>query len=126
MQKKISLLDVKQALRDGRFREALPKDLASDVQKYLQNPGCACNFPIYQRVLRECRQELKAYFPGKEVADIDEEIKLLSENHWRVISCHIDELEGKLRTLGPGRKQISTARWQDQITVVVNELDILY
>ena len=35
--KPIGLMDVKQALRDKRFRESLPPIFDADVQKYLQN-----------------------------------------------------------------------------------------
>ena len=36
------------------------------------------------------------------------------------------DLEKKLRKLPPGRKQLDVSRWEDQVTIVVNELDILY
>ena len=124
--KKITLLEVKQALRDGRFREKLPDELKEDIQKYLQNPGCACNVPVYRRVMRYGGEQLKAYFPDKELPDIDEEDKNLIQNRWLVINCHINELEGRLTKLGTGRKQIAICRWEDQITVVVNELDLTY
>src|SRR3990167_6929343 len=107
MVKKITLLDVKQALRDARFRSVLPIELNEDIQKYLQNPGCACNMPIYRKVLKLACKQLKEYFPDRELVDPDEEIKALAENHWSVINCHKDELEGKLRKLPSGRKQIA-------------------
>lgn len=113
-------------MRDQRFRESLPLEVQDDVQKYLSNPGCACNTPIYMRILKECRPQIKQYFPGKEVSDIDEEIKELSKNHWRVINCHVTELEIELKKLPPGRKQIDVARYEDQVTCVINELDVLY
>jgi hypothetical protein len=126
MLKKIGLLEVKQALRDGRFRERLPPELNEDIQKYLQNPGCACNLPIYRRVMQYGGEQLKAYFPDKELPNIEEEIKNLAQNHWLVINCNISELEGRLTKLPPGRKQIAVARYEDQVTVIVNELDYLY
>jgi len=126
MTKKIGLLEVKQALRDGRFRDKLPDVLREDIQKYLQNPGCACNLPIYRRVMQHGGDQLKAYFPGKELPNIEEEIRTLAENNWLVINCHVNELEGRLTKLPPGRKQIAVARYEDQVTVVVNELDIVY
>ena len=126
MVKKITLLDVKQALRDARFRSVLPSELNEDIQKYLQNPGCACNMPIYRKVLKLAGKQLKEYFPDRELVDPDEEIKALAENHWSVINCHKDELEGKLRKLPSGRKQIAIARFEDQVTVVVNELNEIW
>jgi hypothetical protein len=121
---KVTLFDVKQALRDARFRERLPPELTQDVQKYLQNPGCACNLPIYRRVLNHGADLLKAYFPGKEVVSGEDELAGLAANHWQVISCHVNELEGRLTKLHPsGRKQIAVARWEDQVTVIINNLE---
>jgi chemotaxis methyl-accepting protein methylase len=39
---------------------------------------------------------------------------------------HFEFLEKKLSKLGPGRKQLDVARWEDQVTVVINELDIVF
>ena len=122
--KKINLMDIKQALKDSRFREILPKDL--DIQQYLKNPGCACNAPLYKRILQECKPQLQEYFPGRIIADIDEELKQLAQNHWQVINCHINDLETELRKLSDGRKQVTVARYEDQITAVINHIEILY
>lgn len=119
----VGLMQVKQALKDGRFRASLPPDFNQDIQKYLNNPGCACNVPIYRRILKEAREQLAAYFPGEEILDEEKELVKMAENHWTVINCHIDELESKLRRLPPGRKQLDVARFEDQVTVVVNELE---
>jgi hypothetical protein len=124
--KPITLLDVKQALRDSRFRDSLPPEFGEDIIKYVQNPGCACNFPLYKKIFKDAQTQLKAYFPGRELSDIDEETRKLAENHWTVLNCHKDELEEKLRKLPPGRKQLAIARYEDQVTVVINELDIIY
>jgi len=126
MSRSVGLMDVKQALRDARFRESLPITFQQDIQKYLNNPGCACNVPLYKRLMTEARQQLQAYYPNRNIANLDEEAKKLAENNWRVINCHKDELEEKLKSLPPGRKQLAVARYEDMITVIVNELDILY
>lgn len=123
---KITLLDVKKALKDSRFRLSLPKEMEKDINDFLNNPGCACHMPLYKKVVSECKDQLKKYYPNLEVPDHEEEIKKLSENHWTVINCHVDELEKRLGKLGPGRKQLDVARWQDQVTVVVNDLDIIF
>jgi hypothetical protein len=123
---KINLIDVKQALKDPRFRDSLPFSLKEDVAKYLENPSCACNLPIYRKIMKECREELSAYFPGREPNDVEEEIKHLATNNWQIINCSIHELENKLKSLPNGRKQIAIARYADQVTVIINELDILY
>ena len=122
---KIKLTDVKQALLDPRFTEKLPEDFQPDLRKFNANPGCACNHPIYRMVLQKYPDLIKEYYPHKEDVSPDEEDRKLLENHWRVINCSAFELEGKLRTLPPGRKQIAIARHEDQVTVIVNELDVV-
>jgi len=122
----IALMEVKQALKDSRFRESLSPEFNELVQKYLQNPSCACNLPLYKKIMTDAKQELKAYYPNRSIADIDEEARKLAENNFSVINCRIDELEEKLKKLPSGRKQIACARYENFITVVVNELDIIY
>ena len=120
------MMEVKQALHDDRFRETLPDTLAEQVEKFVNDPGCACNVPLYREILKHCRPQLQEYFPGIEISDEEEEIRKLAENHWTVINCNVQELENKLRKLHPGRKQLAIARHGDQVTVVVNELDIIF
>lgn len=124
--KKIGLMEVKQALRDARFRDSLPLEFRDDVVKYLTNPGCACNLPIYRRFLKEAKKELQAYYPGREIFNEEEEIKNLAENNWTVLNCHVDELEELLKKLPPGRKQLAMTRFENQVTVVINELDYVF
>lgn len=126
MSRPISVLDVKKALRDSRFRDSLPEEFSEDLNKYLQNPGCACNMPIFKKIMTEGKEHLKAYFPNRPVADLDQEIKKLSENNFSVINCKAIELQEKLRKLPPGRKQIAVARHEDEVTVIINELDVIY
>lgn len=124
--KKISLTDVKRALKDARFRGTLPKEMEKDLDEFLNNPGCACHVPLYRRIVKECKDQLQRYYPDLEVPNQDDELNKLAENNWSVINCHIDELETRLSKLGPGRKQLDVARWEDQVTVVVNDLDIIF
>jgi len=123
--KKIRIQEVKQALRDPEFRKKLPPEFKDDLQKYEQNPGCLCNLPIYMKVLKAASKELMEYFPGMTV-EKEEEIVKLAKNNFTVMNCHVDELEDKLKKLPPGRKQIALSRYQDQITVVINELDLVF
>jgi hypothetical protein len=122
----MTLHDVKKALKDSRFRLTLPKEMEPEVNEFLNNPGCACHTPLYRKIIKECRDQLSRYFPNMKVPDHDEDIRRLAENHWTVINCRVDELESKLAKLGPGRKQLDVARWEDQVTVVVNELDVVF
>lgn len=124
--KKISLLEVKQALRDDRFRKSLPEEFAQDIQKYLNNPGCACNVPIYRRILKDAVTQLKAYYPNREVIILEEEVEKLAQNNFSVINCKCEELETKLKALSVGRKQIAIARYEGECTVIVNDLDLIF
>lgn len=127
MKRKIDLMDVKQALSDPRFRDSLGVAFQEDVAKYLTNPGCSCNHKIYRRILKEAKQQLLSYFPGRnEVTDESEEISRMAKNYFTVINCHKDDLQKELRGLPPGRKQIAITRFEDQVTVVVNELEWIY
>lgn len=126
MSKPIGLMEVKAALRDQRFRDRLPDSFKEEIQKYLQNPGCSCNVPIYKKVMTQAKSQLQEYYPNRSIANLEEESKKLVENKFSVISCHVDELESKLRNLPSGRKQLAVARFEDQITVIVNELDAIY
>lgn len=120
--KKIGLADVKLALRDSRFRETLPESMKDDVNKFLINPGCpSCSVPLFRRILREAVPQIEAYFPNREIEVVEEKLEKL--NHWQVINCNITELETRMRKLPPGRKQISMARYQDQVTVIINEME---
>lgn len=122
--KKLSLLDIKQALWDKRFRDLFPEHSA-EINKFIENPGCACNVDFYKKLMQH-KDRLQEYFPTKEIVTPQEEAESLAQNHWKVINCTAQELEGKLKSLGKGRKQIAVARWQDQVTVVVNELDVVF
>lgn len=110
---------------DERFRASLPESLAEDVQKFLKNPGCSCNHPIYLKVMRQAASQITSYYPVKEVnaEEAEKEMAKLGRNDWQVINCSINELAAELRKLSPGRKQLEIARFQDQVTVVVNHLE---
>lgn len=112
---------MKQALKDGRFRDQIPLEMRDDVAKYLQNPGCPCNVPLYRKLLKHCSKQLKEYYPDGEISETEE--PNLIENHFSVINCHINELAAKLQALPLGRKHVAVARFEDQVTCVINELD---
>jgi hypothetical protein len=129
VKKKINIHDVKQALLDQRFRSSLPDELQEDVQKFLKNPGCACNHPIYMRVMQRARPQLVEYFPTRETPTEEEaqkDFEKLTKNNWQVINCTIQDLSSELKKLSKGRKQIDIARYQDQVTVVVNHLEEIF
>ena len=124
---KIGLMDVKLAMKDSRFRESLPPELTDDVIKYLHNPGCGpCGIQLFRKVLGTCQKQLGQYFPNREIADEKEEVMKLAENNWSVINCKTEDLENELRKLSMGRKQIAIARYENEVTVIVNHLDVVY
>lgn len=126
MPEKISFLKVKQALLDPRFRDSLPPTFAPEIDKFLKNPGCSCNVPIYKKVLSEGGDQLRLYFPDLEYVPPAIEAERMAQNNWIVINCHVDDLEARLKKLPPGRKQVEAARHGDQVTVIVNELDVIF
>lgn len=122
MNKKITLSEIKQALKDSRFRQKLPEYFQSEVTKFLSNPNCGCNAPLYRKIVSECGHILSDYFPNKEVnKEIIEEIKK-EEGSWTVINCHINELENNLRKIKHAKVNIAMARYEDEVTVVVQEI----
>lgn len=121
-QNQITLLDIKQAMRDQRFRDRLPSDLKEDVEQYLKNPSCRCNTPLYEKVIRLCKSQIQEYFPNKKFV---EEIDIRPQpTMWKVINCKIYELENNLKKLPQHiEKKIAIARFQDEVTVVVEFID---
>jgi len=129
MKTKVTIHDIKGALLDERFRVSLPEVLSEDVQKFLSNPGCGCNHPIYINVMKHASKQITEYFPNKQAEDpkvLKERISRLARNDWVVINCGIHELSDKLKELGAGRLQLDIARYQDQVTVVANRLEVIF
>lgn len=122
MSVKITLQEIKKALKDSRFREKLPSYLQSEVIKFLSNPSCACNAPLYKKIVNECSNLLVEYYPNREVGkELIEEISK-EEGSWMVINCHINELENNLRKIKYTKTNIAVARYEDQVTVIVKEI----
>lgn len=115
---KISINDIKNALKtDDRFRKLFP-ELSSEIAEFLQNPGCPCTVGLLRQI-KQYEDRLAKYFPGKETKfDLPEE----DSESLIVINCNINELEGRLRKLMPGKKNIVISRYEDQITAVVQIL----
>lgn len=132
----ISVLDVKTALKDENFRKTLPESLNEDVQKFLGNPNCSCNLKIYQKLMAEAKDQLANYFPDKFVPTAEQmapnnalaqpDVRKLAQNRFSVINCTVFDLEEKMQKLPPGRKQITITRWEDQVTVLINELELVF
>lgn len=126
MSNQVSVSDIKEALKNEEFRRALPVHLHDDVQKFLSNPNCSCNMKIYQRILQEAETNVKAYFPNKSIVSTQQVMETVMHNNWTVINCNINNLEEELKKLKTGRKQITMGRFEDQVTVIINELEMVY
>jgi hypothetical protein len=122
----VSLMDIKSAMKDEDFRSKLPESLAPEIQKFINNPSCSCNVPLYKKIIKEAKEQVLAYFPGKDVMTQEEEIERLSKNNWRVINCSIGDVEKEIKKLPNGRKHIAMARYEDQVTIIVNDLDVTF
>jgi hypothetical protein len=120
---KIGLAEVKQALKDSRFRAMLPADLKG-ISTYLNNPGCPCNLDLFRDVLKNHREALSRYYPSRKVEDLSSKEIKIAQNYWSVINCSTEDLEDNLKKLPAGRKQLAITRYEDQVTVIINELDI--
>jgi hypothetical protein len=113
--------DVKQALRsDSRFRD-LFIEYQAEINEFLHNSSCPCHAPLLTKIMKE-KARLEKYFPGKIIAEYNQQEQPKYEELWSVINCTVDELDERLRKLPPGRKQLSMARYEDKITVIVNML----
>ena len=122
--KRVSRLDVKKAvLTDKRFRELFP-ELQEDISKILSNPSCACNISHYDKFFKY-KDRLALYFQDWEIKSPQEEAIEDSQNQWSVVNCNINELEDVLNSLHKnGRSQVAIARYEDQITLVVNNMGV--
>lgn len=119
-------MDIRMALTDDRFRGLFP-ELQHEIDRYLKEPKCgACAVPVVKEILNKYPERVEKYFPNRKVVRPADEATTLGENNFTVINCKITELEDKLRRLPPGRKQIAVTRYENEVTVIVNELAVVY
>lgn len=124
--KPVGIIDIKQALHDDRFCNLFP-ELQHEIDRLKKQPSCgSCSIPLAHTILNTYSDRVEKYFPNRKVIKPKEEAKTLSENHWQVINCSINDLEGELKKLPPGRMQLAITRYEDQVTVVVNELAVVF
>ena len=136
----LSLLDIKNAMKDDAFVSKLPESLSVDVARVRSNINCGCNMKFFERLIAEAPDVLQQYFPDKNIVKIEQQVppqpqpentvQQQSEpprivNNWSVISCNIMELEARLQEFREGRKQVTLSRYEDQVTVVINSLDLM-
>ncbi len=118
---KISIQEVKEALRDSKFRLSLPPELKEDVRKYEQNPNCPCNIDVYRNIIKLGAKQLREYYPGNEVIT-EAELSPVRQNNFVVINCGVEEIEEKLKPFKFGDWQIAIARWEDKATLIINDV----
>lgn len=116
----IKIASIKKALRNHEFRNMYP-ELKEEINTYIQNPDCKCNIPLYNAILFDI-DKLKKWF-GEDAVVIDPPLPEEPDqlNKWQVINCHIDKLEDFLQGLPHGPKQIVIARWENEVTVIIND-----
>lgn len=124
--KSLSRLEVKQAvLNDQRFRNLFP-ELKDTIRKIIEDPSCACNIKLLDKFFKY-KKRLGEYFSNRAIKTPEEEKRELEQNHWSVFNCKADELEKMLNKMHKiGRKQIAVARYEDEVTVIVNDLGVIF
>ena len=121
---KLTLLDVKGAIWDKRFRELFP-EYKDALEKFLKDPGCSCNIGIVKDLMSTKRSYAKIIFQPIEIVSPDEEDAKI-KNSWGVINCPIAELEDRLRLLDKTKRMVSAARFKDRITVITNDFQAAF
>lgn len=107
----LTILDIKQAIWDGKFRMLFP-EYDKAIKDFLKDPGCTCNIGLVRDIMRH-KDRLAQYFPDKKIIDDN-------KNDWGVINCNINQLEKKLQKLPKIKRVIAAARYQDEITIITN------
>jgi hypothetical protein len=123
MSLEITLDVIKKALKDLNFRQLYP-ELNKEMYEWIANPDCKCNVPLYNAILSDIKR-LKSYF-GDNIVVVEPLLPIEQDqiNKWQVINCKVDELENVLKnisSLNYGPKQIACCRYQDDITVIIND-----
>lgn len=123
MARPVTMMDVRAALRDDRFLAQFP-ELSGLVGRYRTQKHCgSCGVELARAIIEKYPERVREYFPGREVLTPREEAAAVAATEdYTVINCKTTELEAKLRRLPPGRKYVTVARWQDEVTVIVNHL----
>jgi hypothetical protein len=116
----IKIASIKKALRSHEFRNKYP-EFKEEINTYIENPDCKCNIPLYNAILSDLNR-LKEWF-GEDAVIVEPPLPEEPEqvNKWQVVNCHINDLESFMQGLSHGPKQIAIARWEDQVTVIIND-----
>lgn len=116
--RKLTMMDIKGAIWDKRFQSLFPEH-AEQIEKFLKDPGCACNVSLYRKLMGY-KDRLKTYFPNKEIVTPAEEDAAITDG-WVVLNCSIDKLDVKMKQYPKDKIVVAACRWKDQLTVVLND-----
>lgn len=125
--KPVGMMDIRQALRDERFRGQFP-ELAGPMAKYAANTGCGtCAVSLVREILAKFPERVREYFPGREVMTAEAATAAPAvaprRGEWAVYDGPCAGLEAWLRKRPPhAPSQVAVARWEDQCTAAVFEV----
>jgi len=119
----ITTEDLKRASKKGDFRNLFP-ELRAQFDGYIQKPGCGHCASQLISGLMEFQDRLLQYF-GEVTFDVmtPESFDPVGAMNFSVINCSIHQLEDKLNALPTGAYQITVARYEEQVTAIINRLD---
>lgn len=119
----ITTEELKRAAKKGDFRSQFP-ELRGEFDDFISKGGCAHCAKKMIEGLMQYEDRLFEYF-GDVILAIDppESFDPVGDNNFTVINCGVHELEDKLNALPPAAYQITAARYEDKVTVVINRLD---
>jgi len=119
----ITAEDLKRASKKGDFRKLFP-ELRGQFDAYIQKPGCGHCAAQLINGLMEYPDRLQAYF-GEVDLDVTapESFDPVGATNFNVINCSVHELEDRLNALPAAAYQITVARYEDQVTAIINRLD---
>ena len=119
----ITAEDLKRASKKGDFRKLFP-ELRAQFDGYIQKPGCGHCAAQLISGLMGFQDRLQTYF-GEVDFDVapPESFDPVGAMNFSVINCSIPELEDRLNALPVAAYQITVARYEDQVTAIINRLD---
>lgn len=119
----ITTEDLKRACKKGDFRKLFP-ELRAQFDAYIQKPGCGHCAAQLISGLMEHPERLQEYF-GEVELDVTppESFDPVGAANFSVINCSVHELEDRLNALPAAAYQITVARYEDQVTAIINRLD---
>jgi hypothetical protein len=126
---KIGVYELRNACKKTQFAKLFPEHQAL-FQSYWNKPGCGnCWRSLLEAIARQT-DRIEDYF-----GDVEIDLGLIPEPRSAgivaantiVMNCGVSELQGAIDRLcsqNAGAKTFSLARWKDEVTVIVNVVDV--